>query len=114
MKISKASQKRIEKFAHEFTCSEFVSDFSSQRDNDFFNEPDRANRCYEAAEEGGDGKTHAEAIDDFREAFKVWIFERRRAKFSINPDRFIDAVNAHFDSLEEWHDKNGTLQQEIG
>lgn len=33
------------------------------------NDPDRAERCHDAAEYGSDGSTHREIINDWRESF---------------------------------------------
>ena len=109
--ITPASRKRIERFVDTFIRSEYVSNWTAERDSDFINEPDRAERCYDAAEEGSHGATHAEVIGDWRDAFSAWISDKRKW---TEPERFIDAVNAHFDSVEAWHEKNGSLFQQIG
>ena len=64
-----------------------------------------------AAEYGCDGKTHAEVIEDWREAFDAWISDKHKWQ---RPERFMAAVNAHFDAVEAWHDKNGSLFEPIG
>lgn len=109
--IGLSSKKRIDRFVDAFIRSEYVANWTAEKDSDFFNEPERAARCYDAAEFGCDGKTHAEVIEDWREAFSAWISDQRRWN---EPERFVAAVNAHFDSVEEWHNKNGSLFQEIG
>lgn len=75
---------------------------------------DRYSRCHDAAEDGVDGSTHAEVIDDFRSAFRSFIRDHKRNWRAMDPDRFTSAVEAHFDRLEQWHAKNGTLEQVIG
>jgi hypothetical protein len=112
MPISKSSEKRIKRFVDWFIRSECVEALTSDRDCDFINKSDRAERCYDAAEDGADGKTHAEVIGDWRDAFENWIRDTR--KWKEDPDRFIAAVNAHFDRVEDWHDKHGSLHQQIG
>lgn len=109
--LSASSQARIKRFVDAFIRSRYVEEWTSEKDSDFINEPDRAARCADAAEDGCDGKTHAEVIEDWREAFSAWIRNQRRWN---NPECFIDAVNAHFDSVEAWHEANGSLWQEIG
>ncbi len=110
-KITSASERRVKYFVDEFIRSEYVSNWTADKDSDFINEPDRAARCYDAAENGADGKTHAEVIEDWRDAFSAWISDKHKW---TAPERFMDAVNAHFDSVEAWHEKNGSLFQEIG
>jgi hypothetical protein len=105
------SAERIKRFVHEFIRSEYVSNWTAEKDSDFTNESDRASRCHDAAEFGADGKTHAEVIEDWRESFSAWIRDRRAW---TEPERFIAAVEAHFDAVEAWHEKNGSLFQEIG
>jgi hypothetical protein len=109
--MSESSKKRIEQFIDWFIRSEYVAMWTADKDSDFVNETDRASRCYDAAENGADGKTHAEVIEDWREAFAAWIRDRRKWQ---QPERFIAAVDAHFDHVEAWHKQNGSLFQQIG
>lgn len=121
--MTESSKKRIDRFVDWFIRSEYVANWSAEKDADFINEPDRAERCYDAAVDGCDGKTHAEVIEDWREAFSTFIrydmgrvdcpFKTRHNSFRTL-DRFEDAVNAHFDAVESWHDNAGTLYQQIG
>ena len=110
-KLSPSSQARIERFVDQFIRSSYVENWTAEKDSDFINEPERAERCADAAECGADGKTHAEVIEDWREAFRAWIRDKRLWN---DPERFIAAVEAHFDSVEAWHERNGSLWQEIG
>ena len=111
MRAEKES-KRITRFVDWFIRSEYVTNWQSERDSDFINELERASRCADAAEFGADGKTHQEVIEDWRDMFKSWIRDTHRTD---NPlDRFESAVSAHFDSVEAWHDKNGSLHNQIG
>jgi hypothetical protein len=109
--LSAASQNRIKTFIDDFIRSQYVSNWTSEKDSDFWNEPERAERCADAAEFGCDGKTHAEVIGNWRDAFKGWLRDNHR---NHNSGLFVDAVEAHFDSVETWHEKNGSLWQEIG
>ena len=121
--ISPSSQKRVERFVDQFIRSRAVEQLTSERDGDFINEPERAARVHDVAEFGADGKTHADVIKDWRDAFDTQYFslmrERERKNFMKDieprmPERFIAAVNAYFDEVEAWHEKNGSLWQEIG
>ena len=109
--MTTTSQARIERFVDSFIRSSEVEQLTSERDGDFWNEPDRASRCYEAAESGADGKTHAEVIQDWRDAFENMLSDRRGKEY---PTRFAAAINAIFDGIEAWHETNGSLYQEIG
>jgi len=96
--ISASSAARIERFFEEFIRSREVEALTSERDSDYFNEPERAARCAAAAEYGGDGKTHAEVIGDWRDAFKYMIWHRKGFK---TLDRFETAVYARINAVEE-------------
>ena len=107
----KNSPERVKVFIDEFIRSEYVSNWTAEKDSDFWNKPERAARCYDAAEHNADGKTHAEVIEDWREAFNTWIRDRRAWN---RPERFIAAVEAYWDEVEAWHERNGSLDREIG
>ena len=96
---------------------EFYS-YSSERANDFINHSDRAKRCIEAAENGADGSTHQERIQDMRCYWEMAAKWNRtpntKGGFREYPYRLDAAMCAYFDSLEEWHEKNGSLWSEIG
>lgn len=109
--MTESSKKRIEAFVDWFIRSQYVENWTSEKDSDFINEPERAERCYAAATNGADGKTHAEVIEDWRESFQAWIRDRRMWQ---EPERFIAGVESHFDAVEAWHDKNGSLFSQIG
>ena len=109
--MTTSSQKRIEAFVGSFICSEFVSNWSDVKDRDFCNAPERAERCADAAENGADGRTYAEVIEDWREAFAAYIRDKR---LWAEPERFVNAVNDHFSAIEQWHSEHGSLHQKIG
>jgi hypothetical protein len=103
---------RIKTFVDAFIRSEYVSNWWDNCGSDrWINDPDRAARCDAAAEFGADGSTHAEVIGDWREAFKGWLRDYHR---NHNEGLFVSAVEAYFDSVETWHEKNGSLWKEIG
>jgi len=104
------TETRITRFVDWFLQSRYFQEHGNSSD-DWINAPDRARRCDEAAEYGSDGSTHQERIQDMREAFSDWIRDRRSTK---EHELFISAVDAHFDDLETWHEKNGSLFQQVG
>ena len=108
---TKTSQQRADRWVDSFIRSSQVEYLTSERDSDFINEFERADRCYTAAEFGCDGKTHSEVIQDWRDAFENMLSDRRGKEY---PTRFASAINAIFDGIEAWHETNGSLYQEIG
>jgi hypothetical protein len=111
--ITESSRRRVRRFVDSFIRSEYVQDWTAEKDSDFINEPDRAARCCDAAEDGCDGKTHAEVIEDWRESFDTWLkYDGRRGKEF--PWLFSDAVHAEFDATEMNLDAMGILWQQIG
>lgn len=102
---------RVKQFVDWFIRSEYVQNWTAEKDSAFINEPERAARCYDAAEHGCDGRLHAEVIEDWREALNGWIRDYHR---NHNRGLFLDAVEAHFDRIEQWHETNGSLWEEIG
>lgn len=79
--------------------------FGSSTD-DWINDEDRMARCDEAAEDGADGSTYAEVLQDYRDTLQRVIPYRC--------ERLRDAADAYIDGLEAWHVKNGTFDQQIG
>ena len=119
MTLSASSEARIERFINRFIRSEYVQNWTAEKDGDFINEPERAGRVADAAVDGADGRTHAEVIEDWREAFGAMMRDRERANWRRKnspylPERFVVAVEAHFDEVEAWHERNGSLWQELG
>lgn len=82
----------------------------------FINDPERAERIAKAAEDGGDGSFHAEIIQDWRDFLNTLSI--------IDPDddepagditeEVHDSIVAEIDACEAWHEKNGSLWQEVG
>jgi hypothetical protein len=110
---------RIDRFVDWFVCSAYLHTWASEsvaaggysREAD---QRERYERCATAVEHGADGSTHYEVIQDWREAFSGWIRDRRRGRRSAFPTRFEAAVLARFDATEAWHERHGSLHQEIG
>jgi len=85
--------------------------------DDWINDPDRMERCHNAAEHGEDGSTHAEAIEDMRDNLDTLRREARhqyseRTKEAL--DRIAEAIEAEIDACEQWHEQNGSLHQCTG
>jgi len=114
MKLSSSSEKRIEQFVDWLIRSSYAEHARYSNIEENYHDFDRSNRCEVAAENGSDGSTHAEVIGDFRDAFTDFMDERMRVRWQHSFDHFTDAVEAHFDALELWHENNGTLHKEIG
>lgn len=91
--------------------------FGSSSD-DWINDADRMERCHDAAEYGGDGSTHAEIIGDWREFLSRLERETTRHLCRPRVEREIERraayIHAEIDACEDWHEKAGTLNQEIG
>jgi hypothetical protein len=81
----------------------------------FINDPDRASRIYEAADDGCDGSTHQEHIDDWREFAEILRLEASRCAETDEEAARIDAdygaLVADTDRAEKWHVENGTINQ---
>jgi hypothetical protein len=115
-----ASQRRAKCFLDAFVRSEFVANWTAERTNEGCyarsgtDDRDRHDRCWEAAEDGADGMTHAEHINDWRRALPEYVRSMRRGYRYEAPNRLMDAVRAEIDAVEAWHLANGSLYQEIG
>jgi hypothetical protein len=107
---------RIKTFVDWFIRSEYVTNWQSERDACFYSPRflERAMRCADAAEHGADGKTHYEVINDWREMFQAWIHDRHEGHRRGDYPLFDAGVSAHWDALETWHERNGSLHREIG
>jgi hypothetical protein len=81
-------------------------DFKSDRLGNylFLSDPDRADRIYEASEDGSDGSTHAEIIEDWRAFVDCCDL----------PERCKDRLRAEIDDCEKWHADHGTLDEQVG
>ena len=69
---------------------------------------DRCNRIYDGAEHGAEGSTHGEIITDWREAFGD--FHR---DFDL-PEKIINTIEKEINDCETWHEKNGSLETQLG
>lgn len=108
--MTQASTQRIKTFVDWFIREDFVQPDIQDL---MLSDPERADRMWSAAENGADGSTHQEVIDDWRKAFSHWIHYSRKG-YHNTPERFCAAVEDHFDAVEKWHEDHGSLDQEIG
>ena len=69
---------------------------------------DRCTRIYDGAEHGAEGSTHGEIITDWREAFGD--FQR---DFDL-PEKIINTIEKEINDCETWHEKNGSLETQLG
>lgn len=107
--LSPASMERIDTFVDWFIRQDCVR---PEINDLYLSDPDRADRMQAAADNGADGSTHQEIIDDWRKAFSHYV--RNRKGYHNPPGRFIAAVEAYFDKTEQWHELNGSLDQALG
>ena len=109
--MSPSSEKRIKRFIDWLIRSEYAEHARYSNVEENYND-DRRDRCYDAASYGVEGSTHHEVIEDWRDAFFEMMCDRATPFHSYT--HFEDAVNQYFDNLVLWHEKNGSLHQEIG
>ena len=114
--LTPSSRARIAAFVDEFIRSEYVEIGQYDPSQDFSHNHDRATRCWDAAEYGGDGSTHAEQIQDWRGQFHSYMADCAMTTRSSHGtlDRFTAAVEQYWDDLESWHDTHGSLHDQIG
>jgi hypothetical protein len=108
------NQRRADRIVSTFLQSRYWDNrrFGVNSD-DWISDPDRMQRCEDAAAAGADGSTHRETIEDMREAFRAYLHDKRNRRAEY-PYRVETIVLEHFDQLETWHEANGTADQEIG
>ncbi len=104
----------------------YQSFISDKLGNDLFiNDPERADRIHEYAEDGCDGSTHAEHIEDWREYVELLKRDADREAFMADSDAEMEAMealieswhdtlSAEIDACEAWHEKAGSLHSVIG
>lgn len=83
----------------------------------FINDPERADRIHEASENGADGSYHAEVIQDFRDFLNTLPIideEDDEPNTGVITEAVYNSILAEIDACEAWHEKNGSLWQEVG
>ena len=105
---------------------EFESYNESNLGNDLFiNDPERGKRVYDAAEYGANGSTHGEVIQDWRDflndRFIVKVYDSQYDADDLLAGKSFDItestrakIDKEIDDCEDWHIKNGSINQEIG
>jgi hypothetical protein len=98
--------------------------FGSSSD-DWINDPDRMERCNDAAEEGCEGSTHAEIIQDWRDFLSNLFDEKKRDLWNDLEDEEFDKALLELEEItakiedeiktcEDWHFENGSLGDQVG
>ena len=105
--------------------SDYFSAFESDKLGNqlFIDDPERADRIHQAAENGCDGSTHAEHIEDWREANQLAARGLYCAQFMNDgypkfladnlAEQLRDYIADEIDETEAWHEKNGSLQNQV-
>ena len=102
---------------NEMLSSNSYHGFESDRlgNNLFINDPDRADRIYKASVDGSDGSTHQERIDDWRD-----FLDTLQTFDATDPDDTGDvsvaveeSIRTEIDACEQWHIKNGSINQSL-
>lgn len=73
--------------------------------DDWINDPERMQRVSDAAEDGADGSTHREVIDDQRANVREYCGTR---------ERMLTCALQYLSAVEYWHQRNGSLDDVIG
>lgn len=97
----------------EYNLDEFIrSDYFAMNRPSFQellrSDPDRADRIDEAAEDGFDGSTHGEEIQDWRDCWESYCRE-----YDV-PDEVCQYVEIEMQVTESYHATQGTLEEAIG
>ena len=74
----------------------------------FINDPDRAKRQYEYAQNGLNGSTPQEEIDDVREFLDTLVIGEEISRHQY--EKFM----LELDKSEAWHENNGSLNRPLG
>ena len=89
--------------------------------NLFITDPDRAQRIHDAAEDGCDGSTHYEVIEDWREFAELLRRELLHQASSEGDEESeaeiesnFDLLTAEIDACESFHRRQKTLHEQIG
>ena len=84
----------------------FISWDESNRSNMAINDPERYESCLDEASMGGEGSTHAEIIQDWRDALDCYCMD-----YDVdNKEEIVYAI----DECEKWHAENVSLDNIIG
>lgn len=106
----------------ELLASRYYDGFIGDKlgNNLWINDPKRAERIHQAAENGCDGSTHGERIDDMRECNDLAEKEVYRPMFremgfgegsNELATALRESIDSEIDDCYAWHEKNGSLNQ---
>jgi hypothetical protein len=88
-----------------YRSEEFAIHMEQTLGNDgWINDPERMERCHEAAENGCGGSFHAEVIQDWRDCL---------GNLDLDEETW-EAIEEDIDTCEAWHEANGSLWNQIG
>jgi len=112
---------RIRRIIDRQLCSADYSDYVAERiETGSYARPssdarNRYDRCYAAAENGSDGSTYRESIDDIRDYFRAYLAGKaRRRPFGAGYARIETAIDDHCDGLIQWFTRRGDIDAVIG
>lgn len=92
-----------------YSSSEFGYFLESKLGNDLFiSEPERAERLA-----NGEGSTHSENIEDWREYLNSLKVKDDDENFDITQEVY-DTIEGDINSCEEWHINNGSINDITG
>jgi len=101
-----------------YESNEYQSYMADKLGNQLYiSDPERAERLQEAAEDGCDGSTHQEQIDDWKEfldTLRVNDPEIDEPGEGDLTQQQYDKISSEIDDCEAWHDKNGSLFSQRG
>lgn len=92
--------------------------FGSSSD-DWINDTERMARCHEAAEDGCDGSTHAEAMQDWQEFLDTLESDAKQKthwhpRVTAEIERRVESIREEIDACEARHEKAGSLNEMVG
>jgi hypothetical protein len=86
---------------------------------DWQKDAERMARCHDAAEDGCDGSTHAEVMQDWREFLNRLESEATgntdwHPRVAAEIERRANAIREEIEDCRAWHEKNGSLHEATG
>jgi len=76
--------------------------------NMIIEDPERFDRCYRAAEQGAEGSTHGEIIEDWRQAVDCAEDDK------LISEEDAESLRKEIRECEDWHIQNGSIDEEVG
>jgi hypothetical protein len=86
---------------------------------DWIRDTERMRRCWDAAEHGAEGSTHAEVMQDWREFLDTLESDAKRKtlwhdRVMSEVERRANAIREEIDACEAWHEEAGSLHEMVG